>query len=214
MKKISDKRRFFEILASIITGLGKILFYDVLNQSLVFIVVASLFWVGYLAFRSFQDKNILKYWGFTKNNFNKSFIKLLPYAVILTATFFIYGLYFNTLILSIHIFPLFLLYPLWGIIQQYLTVGLIAGNLKDQKKIKINTATIILITSISFSIVHYPSKMLMIGTFALSIIYTIEYLKERNLWVLGIYHGYLACLYYYFVLHRDPFVEVFGILFK
>ena len=121
-----------------------------------------------------------------------------------------YGFYYETMIISWHIIPILIIYPIWGIIQQYLVVGLVAGNLNDQQKLNIPKIGIIIITSILFSIVHYPSTMLIIGTFLLAIIYTIEYLKERNLWVLGIYHGWLGCFYYYLVLNRDPFIEVFG----
>ena len=212
MEGLSINRRVFEIISVVLTGLGKILFVNILEQKLAFTIIACLFWIGYIIFRVSTDAKILEYWGFTKRNFRKSFMKLLPYALISVLIFMVYGIYQETIILRWHGLLILLIYPIWGVIQQYLVVGLVAGNLSDQESIKISKLAIILLTSILFSIVHYPSTMLMIGTFLLAIAYTIEYLKERNLWVLGIYHGWLGCFYYYFVLNRDPFIEMFGSL--
>lgn len=207
---ISDQRRCFEVFASAITGIGKIVMVDIWAQKLIFILIACLFWLGYLLFRLKENPENLKYWGFTKNNFKSSFLRLLPFALASIFLFVAYGIYKQTMIINWHIIPILMVYPIWGVIQQYLVVGLVAGNLKDQKRFNIPNIVIIIITAVLFSVVHYPSKMLIIGTFILAIIYTITYLTEKNLWVLGIYHGCLGCLYYYLVLSRDPFIEVFG----
>ena len=210
MESISFKRRIFEIVAVLVTGLGKILFVNVFNQKFAFTLVACLFWIGYITLRFSRNPELLEYWGFTKKNFGKSFRKLLPYALICVLLFLLYGIYFDTIILKWHALVILLIYPIWGVIQQYLVVGLVAGNLADQKQVQISRMWIIIGTSVLFSIVHYPSLMLIIGTFFLALVYVVEYLKERNLWVLGIYHGWLGCFYYYLVLNRDPFVEMFG----
>ena len=42
---ISEKRRLFEILAVIITGLGKFLFMDILGFRLLYISCACIFWL-------------------------------------------------------------------------------------------------------------------------------------------------------------------------
>jgi len=209
---ISDQVRFFEISAAVITGLGKLLFFDVLNMHLVYIILACTFWISYLIYKNNQNKGILKYWGFTRSNFKHSFLKLLPYAIVSVIAFIVYGWVYDTLILNWHILIILLVYPLWGVIQQFLVVGLVAGNLNDQNKIPISKPLIILITACLFSIIHYPFTLLIFATFILAIVYSIEYLKERNLWVLGIYHGWLGCFFYYFVLNRDPFNEVFGMI--
>lgn len=209
MEQIQDKRRLFEIIAAIVTGLGKIVLVDFLGLKLIYIVTAILFWVAYLLIRYVNNSDILRYWGFTTNNFKQSFKKLLPFVLLSVALFAGYGVIFDTMIINWHILPIMLIYPIWGVIQQYLVVGLIAGNLNDLEKYKFSKVSIIVATATLFSIVHYPSITLIVGTFLLAIIYTIAYLKERNLWVLGLFHGWLGCFFYYFVLSRDPFVEVF-----
>ena len=63
--QIRPERRVFEIVASIVTGLGKILFVDVLDLKLIFIITAILFWIGYVTLRYRQDHRNLEYWGFS-----------------------------------------------------------------------------------------------------------------------------------------------------
>jgi uncharacterized protein len=94
------------------------------------------------------------------------------------------------------------------VIQQFLIVSLISGNLRDLKNMHLPVAIIIIITSIIFSSVHYPSLLLMAATFVLALLYTPAYLRHKNLWALGLYHGWLACFFYFFVLGRDAWLEV------
>jgi len=198
-----------EIAASVLTGLGKILFVDILEMKFAFILAACLFWIGYIIFRYRQDPLIMSYWGLTRKNFSEVFRMFLPYALGCVILFVTYGLISDTLIVNWHIVPIMLLYPLWGVIQQYLVVGLVAGNLDDYGKRKIPKWLIVILTAILFSVVHFPSPLLIGGTFLLALVYTIVYLKKRNLLVLGLYHGWLGGLFYFFVLNRDPFEEVF-----
>ena len=78
------------------------------------------------------------------------------------------GYYQDTLNLTLHILPLLVTYPIWGTIQQFLTIGLIAGNLNHLKSVRLNKNVIIFLTAMLFYVVHYPSIWLMIGTFVLS----------------------------------------------
>lgn len=116
--------------------------------------------------------------------------------------------------ISWHIIPILILYPIWGIIQQFIVVGLITGNLKDLKGKRLNDFLIIIITAIIFSSVHYPDYWLIIGTFILAIVYSKIYLTKRNLFVLGLLHGWLGDFFYYTVVNRDPFIEIFGRILK
>lgn len=214
VQKITDKRRWLEILAVVLTGLGKFVFMDWLNLRFLYISAAILFWVAYIFIRHKNDKGILQYWGFTRKDFKETFKIILPFGVISAVAFFIIGHYLETNILSWHILPLLLLYPIWGTIQQFIIVALIAGNLRDMEHTSIPYFAIILSTSIIFAAVHYPFNLLIFGTFLLAILYTIVYLKKKNLYVLGIFHGWLGALFFYTVLARDSFWEVFGVFFS
>jgi hypothetical protein len=210
--EIKDKTRIFEIVAVILTGFGKFILMDLLNLRFVYILAACLFWGGYIIYRAQKNKGIIKYWGLSKSNFNKTFLELLPVVILCIGAFFFTGNQLETNILNWSIIPILLLYPIWGIIQQFIIVGLLARNLKDLEKGNIPELLIILVTAIIFSIVHYPHNILIVGTFFLGLVYTKLYLNNRNLIVLGIYHGWLGAFFFYTILERDPWKEVFGML--
>jgi hypothetical protein len=210
-KLISDKVRIFEIIAVIATAVGKFIFMDSLNWRLPFVVFSILAWGIYIVFRYKKEKGILKYWGFRMDNFKKVFNLMLPFGLISLVAFFVIGHLQNTINLTWHILPLLITYPLWGTIQQFLIMSLIAGNLKGLKFKKLNKFLIVIITAILFSVVHYPSIWLMAGTFALALFYGYVFLKEKkkNVYAMGLFHGWLGALFYYTVVDRDPFQEVF-----
>jgi hypothetical protein len=98
--------------------------------------------------------------------------------------FFAIGYFNKTLNLSWHIFPILILYPVWGIVQQYLVIALVAGNLQDLKYRNIGPSAIILTTALLFGLLHYPCA-----------------------WAFSWMARSIFLLY---GSGRDPFVEVFG----
>ena len=209
IKSISDRTRLFEMIAVVLTAIGKFIFMDYLNWRLLFVIVAIIGWAVYIIYRKKQDKNILRYWGFRTDNFKETIKIVLPFGIVSIVTFFVIGYFQNTIIWTWHIIPILITYPIWGSIQQFLTIGLVAGNLKDLKSKQLNRLSIIVITACLFSIVHFPSIWLMIGTFILALFYGYVYLKMKNIYVLGLFHGWLGALFYYTVVNRDPFQEIF-----
>ena len=109
-----------------------------------------------------------------------------------------------------HIIPILILYPIWGIIQQFLVIALVAGNFKDLKRPVISNSLIIIVTALLFGLLHYPFYWLILATFILALFYGYIYLRARNVYVMGIFHGWLGGLFFYTVVGRDPFAEVFG----
>ncbi len=207
---ISNQRRIFEIIAVLVTGLGKFLFMDLLEFRFPYIATACIFWMVYIFLRKKEIPDILNYWGLTFDNFKKTFLELLPLAIILSLAFYFIGNKLGTNILNINILPILLIYPIWGIIQQFIMIGIFARNLKDSDGLKLPTAGVVLIASILFAVVHFPFQILVAATFLLAIVYTYLYLKGRNLLVMGIYHGWIGGLFFYTIMERDPFLEVFG----
>lgn len=207
---ISDKRRKFEITAVFLMGIAKIILMDLLQWRFPFIVVSIVGWTVYVISQSKQTKGILAYWGFRVDNFRTIAFKLLPLGTIAIITFFIIGYQRNTINLSWHIIPILIFYPIWGTIQQFLVVGLVAGNLQQLKVNRPGEVFITTITATLFALVHYPDYWLIAGTFVLALLYTYIYLRNRNVYVLGLFHGWLGGLFYYTIVGRDPFAEVFG----
>ena len=210
---ISSKRRIIEISAVILTAIGKFIFMDYLNWRFPFVAVAIISWVSYVIFRKSKQPGITKYWGFRTDNFKTVLKKVLPFGLMAVVTFFAVGFFKGTLNISWHIIPILILYPIWGAIQQFLLIALTAGNLQDMKGQKLNKEIIILLSAILFGAIHYPFVWLMIATFILAIFYGWVYLSGRNIYVLGLFHGWLGGIFYYTILERDPFLEMFGRMF-
>lgn len=206
----TDQQRKYEIIAVLLTAIGKFVFMDFLQWKLVFIVVSTIGWSAYVIYRSKKDSGILAHWGFRTDNFKKVLLMVLPFGVAAVITFFITGYFLGTLNMTWHIIPILIFYPIWGVIQQFLVIGLMAGNLQDLENQKLSKPVIIVLTALLFGVVHYPYYWLMVGTFALALFYGFIYLKERNVYVMGLFHGWLGGLFFYTVVNRDPFAEVFG----
>ena len=207
---ITNKRRVLEIAAVVLSAIGKFIFMDYLNWRLAFVSVIIICWSIYIIYRFRKEKKVLKYWGFRTNNFGLVLKKVLPFGIIAIIVFISIGLYQDTINITWHIIPILILYPIWGTIQQFLLIALTAGNLHDLKGQYFNKWIIILLSALLFAVVHYPFVWLMLGTFILALFYGFIYVKERNLYVLGLFHGWLGGIFYYTVLNRDPFMEMFN----
>jgi membrane protease YdiL (CAAX protease family) len=207
---IRDRRRSLEIAGVLITGLGKFVFMDYLNLKLLYIVLSVIGWGIYLIMRAKADHSIMRYWGFRSDNLKKVLAIVLPWAISAVLACILVGLWQRTINPTWHIVPLLIIYPIWGVVQQFLVVALIAGNLQDLNNRSISKPAIIALTAVVFGLVHFPYLWLMVGTFLLALFYSYIYLRERNLWVLGVVHGWLGTLFFYTVVERDPFMEIFG----
>jgi len=179
MLPISDRRRIIEIVAVVLTAIGKFVFMDTLNWRLPYVVFAITCWLTYILYRAKQDKNSLKYYGFRVDNFKETLKLMLPFGVVAIVSFFIIGYLQGSIHLTWHIIPLLITYPIWGVIQQFLTIGLIAGNLNDLKSVRLNK------------------------------VYGYLYLRVKNVYAMGLFHGWLGALFYYTVLGLDPFQDIF-----
>lgn len=210
MSASATKRRTLELIAVLLTCLGKFIFMDWLDQRLIFVSVAVLAWVGYILISYRQDPARLKHWGFRTDNFKSVLRRVLPFVGLALLSFISVGAVRGTISLSWHILPILITYPIWGTIQQFLLVGLVAGNLDETVGTRWPRWVIIAVCAVLFSAVHYPNGWLMLGTLVLALYYGHVYLRERNLYVLGILHGWLGALFYYMVVGRDPFQEIFG----
>lgn len=208
---VTDKRRWFEIAAVLATGLLKYVLMDWLNFRAFYIAAACIFWSVYIYKRYRENKFILQRWGFRKGHFKQSFLFLLPFALVMVAAIVWYGISYNAIFLNWHIIPVFVFYPAWGIIQQFLMVALVAGNLQAIKTVKLRKSQIFLLTSLVFAGVHYPSLPLMVFTFFMELVFLIAYFKWKNLWALGLYHGWVASLLLFFVLGRDLWSELWTV---
>ncbi|MFO8001859.1 MAG: CPBP family intramembrane glutamate endopeptidase [Marinilabilia sp.] len=204
----TNKQKWFEIIAVVLTGALKYILMDWLELRLFYITGACLFWSFYILRQYRADKTILQNWGFRKAGFRQSFLFVLPYAVVIIAAMAWYGITYQAHFLNWHVVPVLFLYPVWGTIQQFLTIALIAGNLRTITTVHFSDGQIILLISALFSIAHFPDVPLMVFTFFMELLFITSYFKYRNLWTLGIYHGLIGSLLLFFVMGRDLWDEL------
>jgi hypothetical protein len=210
--QISDRTRLYEIIAAALTGIGKIVFINLIDFRLPYIIISIVGWLCYIIYRYRQEPDIIRYWGLGTEKFGSSFLQLLPVALTCVAIFVGVGYYFQTEVLDWSLVLILMLYPIWGILQQFIVLGIYSRNLADGWGGQRSEATIIGLTAVLFAIVHYPSPLLIVATFFLAIVYTWLFLRGSSILALGIYHGWLGGVFFYTVLGRNPWAEAFGSL--
>ncbi|MDI3520109.1 MAG: protease family protein [Anaerophaga sp.] len=207
----TDKRRWFEILSVVLTGLLKYVLMDWLELRVFYIFSVCLFWTLYILKRYQVNRDILRDWGFRKPGFKRTLRFCLPFTVVTLISIFGYEIFYNNGFLKWNLVPVLALYPLWGIIQQFLMISVIAGNMRAVSSLNMSDNHLILVVSLLFSIVHYPDLILMAFTFVMELFFISAYFRWRNLWALGILHGWLGGLFLYLVVHRDLWRELWMI---
>jgi Type II CAAX prenyl endopeptidase Rce1-like len=176
----------------------------------VFIGGACLFWTGFVIAWSRRDRAAFRRWGFRADN--------LWQASALTAAAFAaaaaglagYAAVRGTLRFPLHALPLFLVYPLWGLTQQFLMLGVVTRNLERVGGLGRRPAVLVVVVALLFGLLHAFNLRLVVATFLLELVAVPLYLRHRNLWPLGVAHGWLGGLFYLWVEGRDLWVERFG----
>lgn len=204
-----SNRAMLEIGGVALTGVGHLAFRAI-NASKVYIPLAVLSWGGYIYYRARTDRRFLSKVGFSSKNLGKGF-RDATFAA-LGATALLAGLAERNQSLILHrdLIPLLLLYPAWGLVQQFLVQGLVSRNLTKAEGWFSSPYVVTPISAALFGSVHLPNWKLTAGTFALGLAFTPIYLKHGNLWPLGLYHGWLGALFYFWVLERNPWKETVG----
>jgi hypothetical protein len=194
----------FELAAVLVLAAGKFVFGDLLGQHVWFAVGAGALCIGYILHRLRTTPGLTEQWGFSKVNLGSSLLIVLPVSLGAVAAVVGYGLASGTALLHWHIIPVVLLYPAWGVVQQFLLVVLVAGNLDRISRGRLPRLFIVLPTALLFALVHIPVPLLMGATALMGVFTTSLFLRYRNVWPLGLFHGLVATALYYFVLGEDP----------
>jgi uncharacterized protein len=176
----------------------------------VFIAGACLFWAAFVLVRARQDRDAFRGWGFRADNLWQA--SILPSVVFVVGAAGLAGFAWlrGTFRFPAHGLPLFLVYPAWGLIQQFLLLGIVVGNLERLGGLCQRKALIVLIVALIFGLVHAFNVRLVAATFFLGLVIVPMYLQHRNLWPLGVLHGWLGGLFYLWVENRDLWAERFG----
>lgn len=207
----TEKRKWFEILAVFFTGGLKYVLMDWLELRIFYITLVCLFWSIYIVRRYKVQPDVLKSWGFRKERFKAAFLFLLPFAILMGTVIIWYGIRYNAEMFNLNLIPVFLLYPAWGTIQQFMMIALIAGNLQSISTLNLSTNQITILIAVLFSIAHFPDLTLVGFTFFMELLFLLAYFRYRNLWPLGLFHGWIGSLLLYLVRGRDLWNELWSV---
>lgn len=176
----------------------------------VFIIGACLFWTGFVIVRVWQDRGVLRRWGFRGDNLMAA--SWMPAVVFLVGAsgLAVYGWHNDTLRFPAHALLLFPVYAVWGVTQQFLTLGILTRGLERFEFFRRHTLALIATVAAVFGLIHAANWRLVAATFLLELAIVPMYLRHRNLWPLGLLHGCIGGLFYLWVEGRDLWMERFG----
>jgi hypothetical protein len=194
------------VMAAVATGVIFLL-ATAHGPNIYFTLGAFCFWIIFIAIRVRRDRNTLERWGFRTDNLRKA--ALIPVAVFIVAAlaFAAYALARHRFQFPLHVLPLFLIYPLWAVIQQFLVLGIVVGNLAKIESLNRRPVVLVLLGTLVFGGIHLPDPILTVGTTALALLYVPLFLRDRNVLPLGVVHGWIGTLFYLWVLGRDVWAE-------
>jgi uncharacterized protein len=197
---------FFGVVISIVLHV----ILDAEKPFFPFIIGCCLTWVIYISVNIIRNPSIACEWGFRLDNLGIASRWPFVFMVIGIVSMSIFGAIQGTLRLPIHLPLLLLLYPLWGIIQQFLALGIVVSSLEKIPWLHDKRILIVLLTGGLFALVHINDWRVMLATFALELAFVPMYWQHRNLIPIAIVHGWLGAFYYLWVLDVDLWVETFG----
>jgi uncharacterized protein len=197
-------RAALEIGSVILTATLHFVFYDLLLGRGLFIVATILAWSTYFVIRIRRHPETLRHFGLSVEGLRQSVAASSVILVVGIAICLAVGLTRGTVRLVPHMLILVLLYPLWGLVQQLLVQAMVVRNLVPVLSLPV----VVAIAAILFGVVHLPHVELALATALLGGLFTVVFIRWRNVWALGVCHGLLGVFFYLWVLGRDPWLEI------
>jgi len=200
-----------EILLVFLTAVASEICVSVFNARGPFIIAATAFWVGYVIVRWWRDPGALRRWGFGTENLGPASAAAGGVFVLGSAGMLAWAALWGGGVRPVpwgHVLPVLVLYPAWGLVQQFLLDALVARNLLRW----LSPVAVVVLTAGLFGMVHLPAWTLVSLSFAVALAWVPIYLRWRNLWPLGVCHGWLGAVTYFVILHRDPWAEFTAVL--
>ena len=161
-------------------------------------------WLGYVLWRA-RTPGVLAGWGLRRAGLRACSKAAALACVVGACACAALGVVSGTFVLDANLLPLLLAYPLWGLIQQLLVLGIVVGNLE---RFGVRRPVLVLVAALGFAAVHVPDWRLCGGTLVLGVVCCALFLRHRCLWPLGVLHGWLGAVFYRWVLARDPWAEM------
>ncbi len=209
----ATRGRVFELAAITATAAGKFVIGDLLNLGLYYVVVVSVFWIGYVLLRHRWEPALLARWGFNRHGIGAGVRMIAPFALVTLGGFIIFGLATGRAETNWKTVVLLVTYPIWGLIQQFMLVALLADNVAALSREHVPEWAAVLLAGFLFALVHMPVLPLVVAAFFLGLVTTTVFFRTRSIWVPGFFHGWFATIFYVFVLGEDPLGSLLSVAF-
>ena len=195
------KREFVEVVVFILLIVVYVAFHHYIAGKALFVIPTVLISLGYILNSARSDPNLLREYGVRFDNFypasKRALILFIP--IFLATLLWAFKRGWQSPPASFYY--VVLLYPIWGIAQQFLFQSFFHTRL-----IRLGLAPwSILIVALAFATVHLPSINQIALSFFGGLLYSYIFLKHPNIIPLGIAHGLFAAVWYYFILGKDVF---------
>lgn len=168
------------------------------------IVVIGTAVLGYVAIRV-RHNTVRAAWGLRRLGFGTCARAASLWLVSGATALAVIALLRGSLVVELNLLPLLVLYPLWGIVQQLLVLGMLAHNLDV---LGVRRPMVLAVAAFGFAAVHVPDWPLVGATALLGLVNALLFFRHRNLWPLALLHGWLGALFYRWVLDRDVWGEL------
>lgn len=236
--KVKDWERCFEFLATVTTGV--LFLSRALKPPVVFIATSVVLWLLWAIFQCRRyGKGVLFLWGLRIDcpNLKYSFICPSIFAI-LAMVFICVGTVTQGHSIAVQNWRFWLvlvIYPFWGVFIQVLLQSMLMRHLNwfftgsdedgvldslgksravccDKNSCWYLWGSLLTIpsSSIAFLILHSSDGWLMAFHGVMGMVWVVEYWIHQNVQPLGLYHGLLGTMFYFWFMGRDPLNIMFS----
>lgn len=199
-------RARWEIAAVVATGAVFLVFENVLHRKLEFLIPCAVLWVGYVLCSGWRNPSRWREWGFRADTLRPSAAACAAFASVAALGILGWRILRGWQPLPASSWVVFALYPVWGLVQQFVLQALLVSNVR---RLGAGSAVCVAVGSALFGIVHLPDVPLAALCAAAGAGWTAIWLRWPNLLPPALTHAWLGALTYYWVLERDPWREMF-----
>jgi len=194
-------RSVAEVAAVLLTAAAYVVFKRLRCASLWFTGPCIVAWSSYIGWRIRQDRAVLQAWGIRLDNLRQASAPCLAFVAAAALGMLGYRLLRGWRPIPLSFLVILVLYPFWGLLQQFCVQSLFVANLD---RLGVRRAAIVPTAAILFGLVHAPNWPLAGLAGAACAVWALLFLRVPNLIPIGLSHGLLGTLAYYLVLGRDP----------
>jgi uncharacterized protein len=199
MASTADVTRF-ELPLVLFLGAANVVSEFVPGSKAPLVLVGVAAWAALIVAHLRADRGAWRRWGFRRDNLRQAAVPAALAVFPLLAAFTLWGVRTGHFPPPRGFLSIVLVYPAWGIAQQFLLQAIVWSNLSS----RMPRAAAQPLAAALFALSHAPDWPIMALTFPAGLLTTEHYRRWPNLWVLGTAHALLGTFAFYFLLGRDP----------